>query len=1511
LDSGRVVISIDGNNNLNTQDAYKFWIGKPKLFTTSDIERIIKNSITGSQWVFTDTIIIDNGPVDSTLFRGNDIRIKIPDSLGITWATFPNFYWTEGNGSLDTTAGDTNFTAETKIVTVPISKSFEKDQKILITDAHFEVGNPSLPDNFALSLHPEAFHTFSGFDVSVSDPSFSSGENQVFVVGDSIVVLKPITYYEDPLTPGLVDRNIYLKIPDTLYMKWSAEFEIDLTINNGGPFSPDTINGFSSDVLKIELDSSLTASDILTISGLELAGFNARNDSLYLEYSLLDASRYASSSRFHDEDPTWIAIGQPKINLENDYNLLVKNTEYVNLSVSEDGVYKTIHDSINLYLPDQFSGVWGDSSGLISISPDDPMDSSVVNGRKLTLFFSDPPSIGDTLQIHDISVTTQYDIFYVDSLSGVKDYIRIGVTDNKKSFPYIPEDLPDLSKIQVGKPTIRIPEDYNILLDNVNSVKLLPITIAEDSQAPVVNISRDSIIIKLPDEISTYWDTSVPIVQLSGSAYNLVSPIPMYNGNSVSFEINGSFLEEDSLIINGLYITPPDRVGSGVLSLSLNDKISDCDSTINNIQVGNVDFSSEEEQFFSKNSSDRKLNDITILQDTTLPLIEDRIIIKIPRELKVKWDSFNISDTLASINDEEINVDSIRYNHSFKELFIIDSTFMGAYSIIIRGLYFEGLTDSVLTESSEGFLELSLEEKTNSLILIDTCKKTIGGPSIYSQESSAFVVGESDEYAMIEPIIIKEDEVVPVLSQFRSLEIVIPDSVKNFTWNNTLNSVQINTDSVSVTYQDQGKTVSVPLDSSITSPLDTGSVLILNGLGLDTIRRGHEGFHLMFDFILNEGGTVPRLTDEEAQIRAGTLTIDLDYSVDNPLGTYLSYILPKITIEDTNNLLGMKRALVLILSDSLKPIANWQFDDQHYNSEIDSISVIEETLKVFFNSTLSNNKVTLDSLKLTTDKIYGNSAEIQADSLVHYFEPETGVIEISTQRADVGYNPMVLDVSKETIEFYPPVILTKPEFYNRADTTIISFATSPGMFHPDSTFLPPMFQIVRTPWGTNDTILFSDTSSSSVSIENSDWSFSGSITVLDMPFVIISLSEKDLERLNLWFDEMHYYDKSFEHFLDVNKATLPINQSSDFAERTTDSSSINWLHYNPELISFSKKERIISNDELDDFILNLGDVFPDSIQIKLLGRMTDTDTTVLLTDSSVSLFLFSPIQNDDLYTLRITSQDSSEKGIVPIIRQFIVDNKQPQLVDILPKTGRSKSGGGHEVSKSENISLSYQENLSVVKNLSNYSIQFSEEDTVLSTVFPFPDSLEVFIRIDWSEDLSYHNTNFDTLYVDRTRSKAPNWSMQLDSLLYFLVEDDSLIAGLERMNAKILFTLSDYTINTDADSVEYAILLNVNRLLGSEVFNYPNPFPVDNELTHIRYVINKEGLNKGKFIIFDAGGDVVYYNNNINLGIGTHDDLTWGGTDLRGNKLASGIYFGFLEIENEKPVRIKIAIINR
>ena len=69
-------------------------------------------------------------------------------------------------------------------------------------------------------------------------------------------------------------------------------------------------------------------------------------------------------------------------------------------------------------------------------------------------------------------------------------------------------------------------------------------------------------------------------------------------------------------------------------------------------------------------------------------------------------------------------------------------------------------------------------------------------------------------------------------------------------------------------------------------------------------------------------------------------------------------------------------------------------------------------------------------------------------------------------------------------------------------------------------------------------------------------------------------------------------------------------------------------------------------------------------------------------------------------------------------------------------------------------------------------------------------------------------------------------------------------------------------------------------------------------------------MTGGEFIIFDAGGDIVYFNNNLNLNIGTHDDLIWDGTDLNGNKISSGVYFGYLKTKGTSFKKIIISILN-
>ena len=100
--------------------------------------------------------------------------------------------------------------------------------------------------------------------------------------------------------------------------------------------------------------------------------------------------------------------------------------------------------------------------------------------------------------------------------------------------------------------------------------------------------------------------------------------------------------------------------------------------------------------------------------------------------------------------------------------------------------------------------------------------------------------------------------------------------------------------------------------------------------------------------------------------------------------------------------------------------------------------------------------------------------------------------------------------------------------------------------------------------------------------------------------------------------------------------------------------------------------------------------------------------------------------------------------------------------------------------------------------------------------------------------------------------------------------------------------------------------LDDSRVLGAVVYNYPNPFNLNDEITHIRYELL--GAAEVTIEILDANSNLV---RKLLLGVfraaGEHTEDTWDGRNANGDLVANGIYFCSIRTGAEHRIA-KIAV---
>ena len=280
----------------------------------------------------------------------------------------------------------------------------------------------------------------------------------------------------------------------------------------------------------------------------------------------------------------------------------------------------------------------------------------------------------------------------------------------------------------------------------------------------------------------------------------------------------------------------------------------------------------------------------------------------------------------------------------------------------------------------------------------------------------------------------------------------------------------------------------------------------------------------------------------------------------------------------------------------------------------------------------------------------------------------------------------------------------------------------------------------------------------------------------------------------------------------------------------------------------------------------------------------------------------------------LTIKDEVQYNNLPIIKQFIVDNTMPDIFSDKTYKGISKIGNGHFYHLSDLISLSFQDNFI----FSNNDIVFNLDSSTTSFL-DLSDSLDALFTLRWGESET-ENINYISQKIKPVlqESSITNFTGSIDSIYTNIINTDSTNItsikelGINEMISNLEISITDQAGNIKKDTLLVSLSLRLEKLLSGSAFNFPNPFNnVVGEGTRIRYVLN-ENAKKGKLIIIDAGGNVVYYEQiqTDDLTIGTHY-LNWSGKNNHGYRLASGVYFTFLEFDGMINEKIKIVILNK
>lgn len=518
-----------------------------------------------SPGVGVNAIVVTDDASAGLINTTDDIRIRIPDTLDMTWDTASNMPTLNivGTGAVGATV---TFENNDKTAVIDVTSNFGAGDELTIIGLRFANFNArSGPDVLALDIRNNGGTSDSTVaSLSVRGPLMSSSADQEFaLMNPSDVAHATITISEDTVGTITAANDIRVRIPNGFDMFWdntvTAPAAFTVTVAGGTGTINFVFVSYSGDdkSLIIYVLTDFTGNEVVTISttsGFEFTSFLNQTGLDNLEL-VIDGSDNGLVAAFDSQTIVIAGAQIESVGAGQSFNTGGPSTLADNVRITENVNASTISDAndIRIRIPTGVDLLWDQTVTMAGSMFGTAVGNGRVNaaqtltyedaGRTLFIEVINGQSFapGEILEITGLSYTsfgaTSQDFLELDTLN---DPTKVGATD--------PQFL------RVVAPTLSSLADQTFPV-GASSAPASLITITEDTRVQTITMAND-IRIRIPGAVDMVWDSAVntPTMMVTGSG-TVDATVTFENGDKtavISVTSGGGFGLGDVLTVNGL-----------------------------------------------------------------------------------------------------------------------------------------------------------------------------------------------------------------------------------------------------------------------------------------------------------------------------------------------------------------------------------------------------------------------------------------------------------------------------------------------------------------------------------------------------------------------------------------------------------------------------------------------------------------------------------------------------------------------------------------------------------------------------------------------------------------------------------------------------------------------------------------------------------------------------------------------------------------------------------------------